>query len=367
MPNDKVSFIPELRKTVRIGDLFSVRAGKRIPTGPDADEEIPVIRGADLSLSSLSKADLPRWRMVMPIPEDRFTKINDILLQSVSKKMKTLVVGSELEGCFITSTIVVLRPLDSDIDIHGVSQSLSSPEAMTFLRIMSSDLNGSMRVSLDALSQLEIRLLPSDVTHELQDAEQLNGRIRDALDDVLVRKGGVFSSSTTTELQANLTELRAVQKVVASSLDRAEDIEYRISNFYPLPIAYPYRVLQGEHEPASIARELCRNAESLVAYLTAVALSLAHPIDKSVAKAVTSRIRGKGASFGGWLSMLDAVSNAIDENKGSLHCSMKNLLLRTLWVNIKKIIFLARIEKFILSRPDWYWYTIFRTCAHFFL
>lgn len=109
-----------------------------------------------------------------------------------------------------------------------------------------------------------------------------------------------------------------------STLDRFGMIPFPTN--YPLPLAYSYRMAEAEFETFRVLKELYRNAEGLTAFLASLALSLASPPTGRTKKSLLQGWRGKGATFGSWFSVLEKTTPRIDEEKGPLYRSMKQLL-----------------------------------------
>lgn len=99
-----------------------------------------------------------------------------------------------------------------------------------------------------------------------------------------------------------------------------------ISAQYPLPLAYSYRLVEAEFETVRILKELYRNAEGLTAFLASLALALAPTPAGQTKKGLLSAWRGKGATFGNWFSILSKTTSLIDEERGPLYRSTKQLL-----------------------------------------
>jgi hypothetical protein len=316
---------PQVCERVLLGDAFRIIAGVPLRGEVDDKQGVCAVRGADLSQPSLSRADLVRLRLADAVPEERFAKSGDILIQRVAASPKHRIVDTDLDGCVVGDSLLILRPQRPNVDVQIVSQYLHSAEATEALARTAFSLHGHIRITAQILSQLVVLIPPPALRDELVKSADIEGRIRSMMDLLLQKRAGLFSSSSPSQFQEHLTQFRAVREVVSSSLIQADDLTYRLRNFYPLPLAYPYRLLQAEYKPDTFLPELYRNAEGLVAFLAAIVMALAPPLPKHASNAVTKAWGGNGASFGDWLSIIQHITPLLDDTRGSLHRIMKHL------------------------------------------
>lgn len=94
----------------------------------------------------------------------------------------------------------------------------------------------------------------------------------------------------------------------------------------PIPLAYSYQLIEAEFESLRVLKETYRNAEGLTALLGSLTLALVHDPSSSIKKHLRNTWGGRGATFGGWFSILTKASRAVDEERGPLFGSTKRLL-----------------------------------------
>lgn len=96
----------------------------------------------------------------------------------------------------------------------------------------------------------------------------------------------------------------------------------RVPRNYPLPLSYSYRLVEAEVEPLRILKETYRSAEGLIAFLASMSLAL---LENPTSK-VKSRLKTRGATFGSWYVTFRDTASLLDERKGALYISIKELL-----------------------------------------
>lgn len=99
-----------------------------------------------------------------------------------------------------------------------------------------------------------------------------------------------------------------------------------VPNNYPIPLTYSYRLVEAEFETLRILKETYRSAEGLTAFLTSLSLAITETPTGGVRKQLLNSWRGKGATFGNWLILLEKTAHHIDREKGPLYRSMDQVL-----------------------------------------
>lgn len=105
----------------------------------------------------------------------------------------------------------------------------------------------------------------------------------------------------------------------------AHPIIGRIPQDYPIPLSYSHRLIEAEFESLRILKETYRNAEGLTAFLSSLSLALLDTPTGKTRKQLLNAWRGKGATFGNWYSILSNTTQLLDEDKGPLYSSMKEI------------------------------------------
>src|SRR5208337_496424 len=103
--------------------------------------------------------------------------------------------------------------------------------------------------------------------------------------------------------------------------------------FYPFPIAFPYRLLDGIVDPEKLLRQQFRVVEDIIAFVASITLALLEqPLalleqPPSPAEKIAPRYKWrKGLSLGDWLNISRRCSSALTETKGGdLSIALKSL------------------------------------------
>ncbi|MDV3348153.1 hypothetical protein QGP82_05595 [Leptothoe sp. LEGE 181152] len=121
------------------------------------------------------------------------------------------------------------------------------------------------------------------------------------------------------ELSNNLQKVKFTSQVLKKALSQKNDINYKISNLYPFPLAYPYRNIYVEREYAATYDRQMKYGEHLLSFLASVGMSLVfeyrdyinHPLDD-----FCSQIKdglASGLSPGHWRRLLQTSCNILRE------------------------------------------------------
>lgn len=310
---------------VSISDVFEVLGGAKFPREIVNSEGIRVIRGRDVARAPVSAGDLETFRSPDPMPDRAIARVDDILIQRIGAAPSSMLVSEELQGCLVGDTVIILRPRTENAYTKAISQYLSSAQGRETL---SRSAVGSTipQLSVRAVSFLEVPVLPPDLSTKLEESERDEQRVRNFSEAVLSKRETLFRSRDREEFESLLEEINSLSTVITSSLLAAPDLRYQLRNFYPLPLAYPYRAVEAEFEPLKVIGELNRAAEGFTAFLASIALALIPPPTGDLRKSLRRAWGGKGATFGSWSSILGKTAARLDNGKGNLSDSVRQLV-----------------------------------------
>lgn len=145
-------------------------------------------------------------------------------------------------------------------------------------QLLNSRSRGSSRRYLyeQELRELPIPVPGADVINLTKEVRSLQKDLESQISKVSQLQSELFElRSNEDETGKVIRGLTADTEVLSSSLQRTEDLDYRIRNFYPFPLAYTYRSLQSIGEPAQQHEEILRIVENVVAFMAGVGLSTA--------------------------------------------------------------------------------------------
>jgi hypothetical protein len=158
----------------------------------------------------------------------------------------------------------------------------------------------------------------------------------------------IFDADSSAALQSRLREIRQHSKSVAASIEQAESFPFQIRNFYPYPLAYPYRLLVGINNPVQLYGQQLRVAENVLAFLTSVALALIDERDRVNCNIDLPRYWQGGINPGQWREISQKAVLVLDNYKNHrLAQSMS-----ALWADTGKKGFFQRMDVLIKLKND---------------
>lgn len=311
----------------RIGDLFNIFSRIRFSRRPaDGRTGMPVIRGRDIGKPMLSE-NLERFAFEADIPDRARAQSGDILLQKVGATPTVSLVQDDLAGTIVGDTVLILRPHSATVSSEAIVQTLISPIGRRLLSTVTQGA-GAPTVSIDRLRHLQIPIVSLEVQRQINVARNAEERVRQIASRLTSVRESIFLAESKDEFERNLLSVQTETAVISSSLLASPDISYRVRNFYPFPLAYPYRMLDSIVEAPNLYREQLRIAENIMAFVASVTLAL---LEESKLKAqldLKTAFRG-GISPGTWCELARSGSGLLTESTaGHLSTALKSLWKR---------------------------------------
>jgi hypothetical protein len=164
------------------------------------------------------------------------------------------------------------------------------------------------------------------VTDGLAEADEIERTIEQEAVKVRTIRQRILSVDSLDQLHASLNILKSQLLTIKYGLLQSADLSHRIRNYYPLPLSYPYRVLQAEHAKVRVLKQVYRTAEVQIAFLSSLAFVLGPKPEGKTKERVLSSWKGKGATFGTWMGVLSEVASKLDPSASPLHKSLKQLI-----------------------------------------
>jgi len=314
----------EFSDVKRIGDLFDIHSGLRFSRQlADSGEGNPIIRGRDIGKDSTPE-DLERFTVKGDIPDRVRARSGDILIQKIGAMPKLTLVEDNLVGTIVGDTVLILRPHSPAVPTESVVQVLSSTPGK---RLLAKVTKGEFAptISIERLKNLEIPILSEDVHWQLNIAQKAEDQVRQIASRLTSIRQSIFVAETKEEFESKLLSVQTATKIVSSSLAASDDVNYRIRNFYPFPLAYPYRMLDGIVEPPILYKEQLRIAENIIAFVASIILAL---LDEAKLKSqvdLKKAFRG-GISPGTWNELATQGASLLTDSKaGRLSLALKSL------------------------------------------
>ncbi len=207
-------------------------------------------------------------------------------------------VDATLKGSFIGRDIVALRPKNASVPVDDLLRffhlgDFSFSEPWAWLAQATSAASRSELVRL--LREVRVPVVPGEMAEALQENYGCYEELSHAEPDVM----GLLECRNRNEFEQRLLRLRAEGHALRQALDASSSLPYLVRNFYPFPIALPYRSLAAFRNHALLVEQL-RVAEGLLAFVGSLALALSRPAPSELVKAFDAR---RDFSAGAWLEI----------------------------------------------------------------
>lgn len=293
-------------RRVPLSELADVLTSSAVKHGEGGTE--PIIKARDLrdrvvSLDELDRVSLEgkRHRVVT-------CEAGDVLLQEVGQRPVAVEAPAELAGAVVHRSVLVVRPKEGARHLAGyLEEFFNSDLGQAYLTPTMATLGGVARVSARDLRALQVPI-PDDAVL------QLISEIRSVERDIIERhrrardlRDRLFTLDEPERFDEELRRLKTESEVLARSLVQVDSLSYRVRNFYPFPVAYRYRELEGIGKPHELHKSLLAVAEGTLAYLGSVGLALAAHVgalgtdpDLGEAGHLMDRYWRSGATLGNW-------------------------------------------------------------------
>ena len=323
--------LANISETQRLGDICEIifgahhgrpvvrRSGKPIIG-------IPVIRGRDISKSNIETKDLERFGGVQRAGErDKTeTQLGDILMQRIGTKPAAIVVTEALEGSVVGNTVIILRPKGNNIPSEFIAQFLTSSVGQKLLAARRQGV-GAPTLNRNALQNIPIPILSAQVMQDLDEMAEVEYQLLERVKEVHSLRMGLYGVKDKEGFEQHLYSLRTQLQVLSSTIIQVDDLRFQIRNFYPLPLAYSFRLLDGITSPPELYREQLRVTENLLAFLGSISLALIEPDRENLPVNLAECWRG-GISPGHWETIsnksLDIIQHTVDDSFASVFRSL---------------------------------------------
>ena len=194
---------------------------------------------------------------------------------------------------------------------------LSSDAGSRLLESRSLGANGSLPAS--DIRELPVPVPGPDVASVVNKVHDLESELTSQIEKVAKLRDELFSlKGEESDNSRSIRQLSATAEVLSSSLLRSDDLDYRVRNFYPFPLAYTYRNLKAISEPAQQHEEILRIVENVVSFLACVGLSVGRcegliprPNHSDLAQEALKDAWRGGIALGTWKTLAHAVATEL--------------------------------------------------------
>lgn len=284
-------------QVARLGDLAEV--AMREMRDSDVPSELPRLSTRDVLPPRFSLSD--DAKPVSP-GRDLIVRPGDVLVVLVGTALRAAVY--EGDGPAVASSgLARVRVTSDDLEAGYLVDYLNSSVAERYLSAFQTGVT-IRRVPSRALADLPVPLVPRDVVVTLGESLEAVDSLQSALDSLEAARRSLFAAENEEQFRAGVQALRERTTSQIASLELAEDLNFRIRNFYPYPIAYGYRVAAAAASDMETFREQLRFAENVLAFLATLSLGLIEVDDRASLHVDLLRVWQGGISPGTWRDIM---------------------------------------------------------------
>ncbi len=308
-----------------LGTMATLLRGQHISGAYREGQEagVPLVMSKDLSRHKLSPDDLVRVD-VSKLSEDAtvYLETGDILIRGAGSLPECRSVDEALKGALAGEDVYVVRPKEGFSHLaQYVAEFFNSHLGRALL---ASRLHGAVlpKLTISDLLNMPVPVPESNVVGLINDLHFLEQDLLERVDRARNIRRQLFDIDDPDRASAELRRLSTESQVLAGSLLQADDLRFRVQNFYPFPLAYAYRTLTSYHEPATLYQEQLRIVENAVTFLAIIGMALvdkAGLLSRTDQEPLTSQYLidkwRSGMSPGHWLSIGQASARALRTTK----------------------------------------------------
>jgi len=259
---------------IRLGDIAVIDRGTQVKTTKVAMGGPPVIRAGDLRQPILSPDDLAEVSAGVESQSLPRVETGDILIQRSGEHPTSFLVEEAVSGAVFSDSVIRVGLDNSHRHLAAfVVDYLNSDLGQTeLLRCGHGAATRSLQVPL--LEELAIPLPDRDVIRLANGLREVENELIERVARARHIRERVFGVQEQDDAMERLASLSVEQQALAASLLRVDDLSFRIRNFYPYPLSFPYRMLESMSETAEQYRAQLQLAESFLAFFGNLGLAL---------------------------------------------------------------------------------------------
>lgn len=262
-------------RRVPLSDLAEVVPTRQVQMSEDGDDL--VVKARDLRDRVLDPDTLDR--VAVEGDPSVFTRLQsgDVVLQEVGLRPRAAVVPSGAAGAIAHKTVIVLRPTaGSPAAAQYLADLVNSDLGQTLLKFASSWMGPHRRIQASRLSDLAVPVPDDTVLAFLTDVRDAEADLAARVASARALRDQLFTLDDPERFDAQVRHLRADAEVLSRGLAEIDTPAYRVRNFYPFPVAFRYRELDGIVGVRARYDAVFEVAEKTVAFVACLGLALAN-------------------------------------------------------------------------------------------
>jgi len=310
----------QLGNSKLLGEDFDVFQGPHVPRDAITDSESGEIEVFDgRRLRQVVDADeTASFRYVdrsHPIRDRDYLCDGDLLLTRMWTQTSGVIEFESSNPAIAANSLLVLRPKNEAASPRFLAEFLNSATGQQLLTSIAAG-TSIPQISVSALRDLPVPVIGIDLAEPLDEIVSIRDELLSRARDLDVKRSGLFDSEDADEFQTRLRELERRGVVLQESLRRAESLEFQVSQFYPFPISYGYRLLASLTNPHEAYREQLRVAENFLAFLGSVSIALLTDEDRGTQTQTLLKAWQGGISPGDWKAIASRSAKLLSVYEG---------------------------------------------------
>jgi hypothetical protein len=300
------SRLTNLGPTTPLGELFDILLPPNVPSDlifEEADDEAVEV----IDARRLRSADADRRYVINTFaPEISVLRDGDLLIPRTFTANSRTIEFSSGRNAIAGPSILVLRPKEL-IESRYVCEYLNSN---TGRRLIETCTTGTVvpQLSTRMLKEVPVPLISIDLSKSVAEIDKTQSTLVAITEEIEASRSALFDVRTKDEFLAQLEGLRRKASLTTEALEFAGSFDFQISQLFPFPLAFGYRMLRGFLAARHKVQEQLRAAENILAFLGSVSIALLDEADRhSMAEDFRTNWRG-GISPGHWKEIIQKCS-----------------------------------------------------------
>ena len=170
--------------------------------------------------------------------------------------------------------LAVIRLKDPRVTTEYIVEFLNSGASRALLVAKSKKIETGVWLSRPALRSLMIPLLGADIMESFGRFLAIDEDLGSKLQAYRTRRQDLFAATDPRKFSDSLQLLIQEARSISASINYSDNFLFRVSNFYPFPIAYTYRKTQNLNNSSEKYQLQFRLLENLLSYVGSICLAL---------------------------------------------------------------------------------------------
>lgn len=255
-----------------LSDLAEIMRGSSLARTTAGDD--PILQGRDvrvecLDIEALDKRDLTKYSKQI-----QRTHTYDLLLQRIGDAPAAYCVKPGEEGIAVADTLFIIRFKLIDVKlIEFITQFINSEQGKQVFSGPSSH-SVIQTQSLSKIKPIKVPVPESNIIALIQEMNEIESALKNEYEKASQLRMSIFGGANEADLSVNFNQIRLTAHALESALAQKDDIQYKIKNLYPFPLAYAYRNIYVEREHAAIYDRQMKYGEHFLSFMASVGVSL---------------------------------------------------------------------------------------------